>query len=70
MAEFAGLNGMDALPRAFDKNAWSLGLERWLEVEDPKEARAASELAKHRTGARLLQCLFGNSPFLGQILLD
>jgi glutamate-ammonia-ligase adenylyltransferase len=70
MAEFAGLNGMDALPRAFDKNAWSLGLERWLEVEDPKEARAATALAKHKTGARLLECLFGNSPFLGQILLD
>jgi glutamate-ammonia-ligase adenylyltransferase len=70
MAEFGGLDGMNALPRAFDKEAWALGLERWQEAEDPKDAKTAKALAKHKVGARLLECLFGNSPFLGQVALD
>lgn len=70
MAEFGGLTGMRALPRPFDKDALELGLERWQEAADPKQARFAKALAKDKGGAALLAALLGNSPYLAQSLLD
>ena len=63
----------DSLPRASDKGLHSRGLEDWAERAagsgDAALADFARDFAADPGGARLLEAVLGNSPFLGQALL-
>ncbi len=62
------------LPLAANAERAALGRARWLEAAaacgDPDLARFASDLNKDAAGARLLDAVFGNSPFLTQCLVQ
>ncbi|MGH6913918.1 MAG: hypothetical protein ACREH3_09455, partial [Geminicoccales bacterium] len=61
------------LPRPASPGAARLGLERWREaaasLEDESVGRFARKFASDPAGQRLLEAVFGNSPFLGRCLL-
>ncbi|HZB90444.1 MAG TPA: glutamine-synthetase adenylyltransferase, partial [Stellaceae bacterium] len=62
-----------SLPPPGDADQARLGLEHWheaaQEIEEPSLADFMRELAAESAGNRLLQSLFGNSPFLTQCCL-
>jgi glutamate-ammonia-ligase adenylyltransferase len=61
------------LPKAADPARAAVGLEHWAEraaaAGDPALAAEAARIAADANGRRLLEALFGNSPFLGQSML-
>ena len=63
----------ERLPRPADSMSAARGRQRWLEaagrLEDRGRAETARALAEDDTGARLLDAVFGNSPFLSQCVL-
>ncbi|MGF1611700.1 MAG: bifunctional [glutamine synthetase] adenylyltransferase/[glutamine synthetase]-adenylyl-L-tyrosine phosphorylase, partial [Kiloniellales bacterium] len=63
----------DAWPRAASPDRAALGLQHWAEqadrIEDPECARQVRELATDSAGRRLLEAVFGNSPFLTRCAL-
>ncbi len=63
----------ERLPLPADAESAQRGRERWLELaertEDVEFAAFARTLDGDETGARLLDAVFGNSPFLSQCLL-
>jgi glutamate-ammonia-ligase adenylyltransferase len=64
----------EILPKVGDQQRAELGLVRWREacsrIEDPRGLRLATALPGHPAGRRLLEAVFGNSPFLSQCLLS
>ncbi|QQP90853.1 bifunctional [glutamine synthetase] adenylyltransferase/[glutamine synthetase]-adenylyl-L-tyrosine phosphorylase [Skermanella sp. TT6] len=62
-----------SLPKPADPNATSLGLERWAEqaarCPDAEAAAFARAYAEDPAGRRLLEAVFGNSPFLTQAMV-
>ncbi|MFQ5954445.1 MAG: bifunctional [glutamine synthetase] adenylyltransferase/[glutamine synthetase]-adenylyl-L-tyrosine phosphorylase, partial [Kiloniellales bacterium] len=62
------------LPGIGDRRRAALGLERWREAvaraEAPEIAGLGTALIEHPAGRALLECVFGNSPFLTQCLLS
>ena len=67
------LAGLPTLPKAADPARAAIGLERWAEraaaTDDPALAASAGRLGSDPAGRRLLETLFGNSPFLTQCAL-
>ena len=67
------LSLQDAWPRAASPDRAALGLQHWAEqaerIEDRENARLARELAAEPAGRRLLEAVFGNSPFLTRCAL-
>ena len=63
----------DALPRPGDPDRAASGLDLWDEAaaraSPPELAQRARDLAADPSGRRLLQAIFGNSPFLGRALV-
>jgi [glutamine synthetase] adenylyltransferase / [glutamine synthetase]-adenylyl-L-tyrosine phosphorylase len=63
----------ESLPPPGDADQARLGFERWQEaaqeVEEPNLAAFMRDLAAENAGNRLLQSIFGNSPFLTQCCL-
>ncbi len=74
MIELPALTGNKRQPRPGDRAAAALGLERWNEaiggLEDRDLAEAAGALTANQPAGRLLQAIFGNSPFLTRCLLQ
>ncbi|HLT77406.1 MAG TPA: bifunctional [glutamine synthetase] adenylyltransferase/[glutamine synthetase]-adenylyl-L-tyrosine phosphorylase [Ferrovibrio sp.] len=62
------------LPPPFDRDAVGLGFDAWsaviAELEDRSRARALAGLAAKGNGKALLTALFGNSPYLTQLVLN
>jgi [glutamine synthetase] adenylyltransferase / [glutamine synthetase]-adenylyl-L-tyrosine phosphorylase len=62
------LTDLTALPKAADPASAAIGLERWAEQAaangDAALETAAAALTRDPAGRRMLQALFGNSPFL------
>ncbi len=70
MADLALFAGFEALPRPFDPVAAAAGREHFMAAaEDAALSRFAHRFATAPKGRALLDALFGNSPYLGQILL-
>ncbi len=69
---FSILTEPQRIPRASDTRRAALGLDRWLEaaerIRNAELARFARALHADPSGRRLLQALYGNSPYLGQCL--
>ncbi|MGB8275551.1 MAG: bifunctional [glutamine synthetase] adenylyltransferase/[glutamine synthetase]-adenylyl-L-tyrosine phosphorylase [Alphaproteobacteria bacterium] len=67
------LSRYDDLPAACDPDSAKTGLERWLEAAaasgDPDLTAFSRDLAVEPAGRRLLESVFGNSPFLTECLL-
>ncbi|MDJ0948477.1 MAG: bifunctional [glutamine synthetase] adenylyltransferase/[glutamine synthetase]-adenylyl-L-tyrosine phosphorylase [Alphaproteobacteria bacterium] len=67
------LVNVDSLPRAADPDAVERGLDRWRDAAAALEDRAARRFGKafadDPAGRRLLEAVFGNSPFLGRCML-
>ncbi len=65
---------LDRLPRPADADRAALGRARWQEAaaacDDPDLARFAIDLLNDPMGQRLLDSVFGNSPFLTHCLLQ
>ena len=65
---------LDRLPRAADADRAALGRARWQEAAaacgDAELRRFAIDLLKDEAGQRLLDSVFGNSPFLTHCLLQ
>ena len=63
----------DVWPRAASPDRAALGLQHWAEqtdrLEDAESAHLAHELAADPAGRRLLEAVFGNSPFLTRCVL-
>ena len=63
----------ERLPRPADAESAARGRQRWVEAgeraDDPEFAEYARALDCHPAGARLLDAVFGNSPFLSQCVL-
>ena len=61
-----------ALPEAGDREAARIGIERWREATaaEPELARFARTLESEPAGRALLDSVFGNSPYLSQLLLS
>ncbi|MBT4769261.1 MAG: bifunctional [glutamine synthetase] adenylyltransferase/[glutamine synthetase]-adenylyl-L-tyrosine phosphorylase [Rhodospirillaceae bacterium] len=63
----------NALPKAGDLERVRLGWEKWQEavnhISDPALAEFANNLTQDTVGRRLLESVFGNSPYLSQSLL-
>ena len=58
----------DRPPRAADANAARVGLERWLEAAQSADRKVEAEAFLAAPGGeRMLNALFGNSPFLTQL---
>jgi [glutamine synthetase] adenylyltransferase / [glutamine synthetase]-adenylyl-L-tyrosine phosphorylase len=61
------------LPRVTDTRRAALGLERWNDAAraagDAELGRFAADLAGTMAGRALLEAVFGQSPFLGQLLI-
>ncbi len=74
MSQFPLLEKIASLPRPADSRRAARGIEEWHERAarsgDSELARYATALAADARGTRLLETLFGNSPFLGQCLLQ
>ena len=73
MGTLTSLKKTWSIPRPHDGNAVRVGLERWAEqaarFSDPDARRAVESLAVDETGRGLLAAIFGNSPYLTQIVL-
>ena len=76
MHDFGFLNSKCALPEAANPEMAELGLERWLEtVRDAEQAGEsgladfAEGMAEDSLGRKLLDAVFGNSPFLTSVIL-
>jgi len=67
------LSSTERLPRAANAAQAALGLEHWAEqaakLDTPEDVRQAIELAADPAGHRLLETIFGNSPFLSRCAL-
>ena len=67
------LSSTERLPRPASAAQAALGLEHWAEraakLEASEQARRATDLAADPAGRRLLETLFGNSPFLSRCAL-
>ena len=63
----------ERLPRPADADSAARGRQRWVEAgeraDDPDVAEYARALDCHDAGAKLLDAVFGNSPFLSQCVL-
>ena len=74
MIQFPLLESVGALPRPADPERAARGVEQWRERAaqsgESELVSYAAELAADARGARLLEAIFGNSPFLGQCLLQ
>ena len=74
MIELPALTGNKRRPRAGDRTAAALGLERWNDavagLEDRDLAEIAGELMASKPAGRLLEAVFGSSPFLTRCLLQ
>ncbi len=70
MHYFNSLTEQNRLPQAADPDRARAGIERWLEAanaaESPETADLAATIAAQKGGKRLLQAIFGNSPYLTQ----
>jgi glutamate-ammonia-ligase adenylyltransferase len=73
ITEAATMIEIDAksLPKAADAARAATGLERWNETVGATDAdsRGAAAIASDATGHAILESIFGNSPYLGQLLL-
>jgi len=61
----------ETLPRAGDRQLLAIGMDRWTEAarDDADLTAFARDYAADPTSARLLEAVFGNSPFLSQALV-
>jgi glutamate-ammonia-ligase adenylyltransferase len=73
MSEFALLDAVKSLPRPAQPARVAVALERWREraegEEDPDLANFAAKIAADPVGRGLLGTIFGNSPYLTEVLL-
>jgi len=73
MPSFSFVVDPTTLPRATDARRAALGLERWNDAVqaagDPDLARFAANFVAATTGRALLEAIFAQSPFLGQLLI-
>ena len=60
-----------ALPLRGDSERAATGIERWRKIahENERISDRAGYVLRSPLGHALLECIFGNSPFLGQTLL-
>ena len=74
MIELPALTDNKRQPRPGDRTAATLGLERWNDavsgLEDRDLGQAAGALMADKPAGRLLQAIFGSSPFLTRCLLQ
>ncbi|MBT7942193.1 MAG: hypothetical protein HN719_02435, partial [Alphaproteobacteria bacterium] len=76
MHDFGFLNSKCAFPKAASAEMAELGLERWHEcaweaekAEKSGLADFAANMSDNALGRQLLDAVFGNSPFLGSVML-
>lgn len=73
MNEFDLLTRLKALPVPFDSAQVTLGMDNWQEavktLADPAHVRIAKKINTTPAGRQLLAAIFGNSPYLAQVLL-
>ena len=73
MSEFVLLDAVKSLPRPAQPARVAVALERWREraegEEDPDLAKFATSIAADPVGRGALGAIFGNSPYLTEVLL-